>query len=79
MDTITVGQVKCVAERTWPASGVTVWRCVSPDGVVHELCEYEGERFTRLYKWLGSDGQRVGFPYSSISDACIAAFGAWAA
>ena len=76
---IIVGQVKCETCAEWTAIGVTVWRCVSPDGIVHELCEYEGNRFARIYKWLGSDGQRVGFPYESMEDACIAAFGAWAA
>ena len=73
---IIVGQVKCDAMRTWPLSGVTTWRCVAPDGTVIRI---DSTGACTDHSYLIRDG---GYPeryYRTMEDACIAAFGAWAA
>ena len=74
--TVQIGEVKCEVVRSWSWSWavVTVWRCVSPDGIVHELTENFGR-----FQWLAGDGLVNDTIYESMEDACIAAFGAWAA
>jgi len=73
---IIVGRVKCEYLRTWPCSGVTTYRCVAPDGTVIEI-DWTGA-YTD-FSYLIRDGGYPERAYRTMEDACIAAFGAWAA